>query len=81
MAVTQFYIADRPKVSAGGDGANIVPNEAWRRIGPAASAPELRGCTKSSLRCFHGMGVGGWSSLAPQLSQVSHLGEATSLQG
>ena len=32
VAVTQFYIADRPEVSAGSDGANILPNDAWRGV-------------------------------------------------
>ena len=32
VAVTQFYIADRPEVSAGSDGANISPNYAWRGV-------------------------------------------------
>ena len=32
VAVTQFYIADRPEASAGSDGANILPNDAWRGV-------------------------------------------------
>ena len=32
VAVTQFYIADRPEVSAGSDGANILPNDAGRGV-------------------------------------------------